>query len=99
MMSLPVWLPGPMFLLGVSVPGPMFLLGVSVQGVSVRGGFCRETPRMRKVVGMHPIGMLSCLIIIKAFSCDRRQEDWVKSCLSAMKHFPIPPLTYLIVGL
>ena len=27
MMSLPVWLPGPMFLLGVSVPGPMFLLG------------------------------------------------------------------------
>ena len=27
MMSLPVWLPGPMFLLGVSVSGPMFHLG------------------------------------------------------------------------
>ena len=80
MMSLPVWLSGPMFLLGVSVPGPMFLLGISVQGVFVwEGGLCRETPRMRKVVGMHPIGMLSCLIIIKAFSCDRRQEDWLQS--------------------
>ena len=33
MMSLPVWLPGTMFLLGVSVPSPMFLL----EGVSVRG--------------------------------------------------------------
>ena len=39
MMSLPVWLPGPMFLLGeVSVPGTMFLLrAVSVLGVSVKG--------------------------------------------------------------
>ena len=27
MMSLPVWLPGSMFLLEVSVPGAMFLLG------------------------------------------------------------------------
>ena len=31
MMSLPVWLPGPMFLPGVSVPNPMFLLGISVR--------------------------------------------------------------------
>ena len=31
MMSLPVWLPAPMFLLAVSVSGPMFLLWVSVQ--------------------------------------------------------------------
>ena len=37
-MSLPVWLPGPMFLLQVFVSGPMFLPGVSVQGVSVQGG-------------------------------------------------------------
>ena len=27
MMSLPVWLPGPMFLPGVSVSGPMFFRG------------------------------------------------------------------------
>ena len=42
MMSLPVWLPGPMFFLGrISVSGPMFLLGrgVSVQGVCA-GGLC-----------------------------------------------------------
>ena len=31
MMSLPVWLPGPMFFLGVHVSGPMFLPG---------GGLC-----------------------------------------------------------
>ena len=39
MMSLPVWLPGPMFLLGgVSDSGPMFLLGVSVhRGLCVGG--------------------------------------------------------------
>ena len=37
MMSLPVWLPGPMFLRGVSVPsGPMFLPG---EWVSVQGGW------------------------------------------------------------
>ena len=57
--------------------------GLCPGGLCRGRGLCRETPRMRKVVGMHPIGMLSCLIIIKAFSCDRRQEDWVKSGLSA----------------
>ena len=44
MMSLPVWLPGPiMFLLGVSVPGPMFLPGRgSLTGVFLsRGSLCR----------------------------------------------------------
>ena len=30
MMSLHVWLPGPMFLLGISVPGPIFLWGESL---------------------------------------------------------------------
>ena len=44
MISLPVWLPGSMSLLGLSVSGPMFLggggvcLGVSVQRVYVWGG-------------------------------------------------------------
>ena len=42
MMSLPVWLSGPMYLLGVSVPGPMFLLGASVKEVSVKGGLCKK---------------------------------------------------------
>ena len=50
MMSFPVWLPGPMFFIGVSLPGSMFLQGegmslskgvsvqeVSVQGVSIKG--------------------------------------------------------------
>ena len=37
MMSLPVWLPGPMLLLGVSVPGPMFLLASLSKGSLSRG--------------------------------------------------------------
>ena len=44
MMSLPVWLPGPMFCLWVSLclvpcsfPGGLCQKGVSVRGVSVRG--------------------------------------------------------------
>ena len=42
MMSLPVWLSGPMFPLGreVSVPGPMFLLGGLCPGASLSGGVC-----------------------------------------------------------
>ena len=42
MMSLLVWLPGPMFFLGGSVSGPMFLLsgGVSIGGGSVWGNLC-----------------------------------------------------------
>ena len=63
MMSFPVWLPGPMFVLeGVSVPGPMF----HPEGGFCPGGICpwglrREAPpRIRKVGGMHPTGILSC---------------------------------------
>ena len=37
MTSLPVCMPGPMFLLGVSVPGPMLLPGASAQGFSAQG--------------------------------------------------------------
>ena len=41
MMSLPVWLPGSMFLLGgVSISGPKFLSRVSVQGGLCPGGLC-----------------------------------------------------------
>ena len=41
MMSLPVWLPGPMFFLGGPLPGPMFLPGVPMsKGVSGDGGLC-----------------------------------------------------------
>ena len=42
MMSLPVWLPGPMFLPGVCVQR------VSVWGASVQSGLCRETPQNQK---------------------------------------------------
>ena len=45
MMSLPVLLSGPIFLLGVSVPGPMFLPGGAI---SVQGGLCRETSPNQK---------------------------------------------------
>ena len=64
MISLPVRLPGPMFLLGVSVSGPMFLPGVHLS----RGGLCpggglsvRETPVQWRAGGMHPTGMHSCM--------------------------------------
>ena len=42
-MTLLVWLPGPLFLLGVSVPGSIFLLRVFIEGcVSVQGSLCPE---------------------------------------------------------
>ena len=66
-MSLPVWLPDPMFLLGIFVPGPVFLLGVSVQeGLCPGGGgvLCDKYPLhpMPATVagGTHPNGMNSC---------------------------------------
>ena len=43
MMSLPVWLPGPMFLLGVSVSRSMFLLG----GLCLGGLPDRDSPGQR----------------------------------------------------
>ena len=49
MMPLPVWLPGPMFLVGGSLSR-----AVSLQ---------RPPPRIRKVGGEHPTGMLSCFKI------------------------------------
>ena len=73
MMSLPVWLSGPMFRPGdlcswTHVPSRGSLSGGALsrgrgslsKGVSVRGLFVRRHPRFRKVGGMHPTGMLSC---------------------------------------
>ena len=80
MMSLPVWLPGPMFLpgRGICVSGPMFLGdGVSVQegGLYPGEGVCQRDPPDRdthplvrwREGGTHPTRMLSCnyLSIIK----------------------------------
>ena len=44
MMSLPVWLPGPMFLPGVPVSGPMFLPGVLFRGSLSRGSTLDRNP-------------------------------------------------------
>ena len=67
MMSLPVWLTGPMFLLGglgflchvpsrrVSLSRESLIRGVSVQRASVR-----ETPSHGEERMSHPTGMLSC---------------------------------------
>ena len=48
MMSLLVWLHGPM--IWDFVPDPMFLPGVPCRGggVSVQGGLCKETPQIRQ---------------------------------------------------
>ena len=43
MMSFPVWLPGPMFILRVSVPGPMFFPG----GLCPVGSLSREVSVQR----------------------------------------------------
>ena len=57
MMSLPVWLPGPIHIPsgGCSVPGPMFLLGVSVQGAYVLGV---SVQGVSVQVGLRPGGVL-----------------------------------------
>ena len=76
MMPLPVWLPGPMFILKGLCPWSHVLSrGVSIQGsllgglcpgglcprVSVQGGLCRDTfPGIRKAGSMHPTRLLSC---------------------------------------
>ena len=57
MMSLPVWLPGPMFLPRESLCLVLCSFwGVSVQGVSVKGGLC---PRGTSVQGLSVWGSLS----------------------------------------
>ena len=52
MIILPVWLPGPMFLHGVSVPGPMFLRGGLPPGGLNLGGSAGAT---------HPTRIHTCL--------------------------------------
>ena len=61
MMSLPVWLPGPMFLRGVSVPGPMSL----EEGVCP--GSLKGNPGIRKAGGTHSTGMLSCQLLFSVY--------------------------------
>ena len=69
MMSLPVWLPGPMFLLGGLCPwSHVPLMGVSVQEGLCPGGKVFVQRRVsvgrhlqiRKLSSVHPTGMLSC---------------------------------------
>ena len=59
MMSLPVRLAGPMFLLRGLCPRSHVPSG---SGVSVQGGVCRAnpSPSPRKAGGTHPTGILSC---------------------------------------
>ena len=69
MMSLPVWLPGPMFLLGVSVFGPMLILGVSVWDVTFQRT-PRRPPRNRDpTFGKEPAlrNLLECAIVLCKF--------------------------------
>ena len=82
MISLPVWLPGPMFLPRGLCPGGSLSkevsiqkclypevslsMGVSVQGVFVHGGFCGETPQSEKQV-VHIL--LECFLVFILFPC------------------------------
>ena len=77
MMSPPVWLPAPMFLLGDLCPGGLCAGGFMSRSVSVQGGLCPgmslfrglclggisvgRPPGIRKAGSTHPTGMLSCL--------------------------------------
>ena len=71
MMSLPVWLTDPIFLVG---RGSLFLVPCSFHGVSVQGGISvREIPPnrdplpvLRRAGGTHPTGMLSYYQVIFA---------------------------------
>ena len=67
MMSLPVWLPGPVFLLGGGLcpEGSMSRVCLCPQGslfggVLCPGDLCLGVSEIRKVGGTHPTGMLSC---------------------------------------
>ena len=77
MMSLPVWLPDPMFLLGVSVPGPMVLPGGLCPGSLYLYGDPLPLPRPpNQKSGMHPTGMLS-YIYFKFEELDLHPpQDW-----------------------
>ena len=66
MMSLPVWEPRPMFLLGGLCPGHLCPGGSLSIEVSVRGSLSREVSvgrrtGLKKAGSTHPTGMLSCL--------------------------------------
>ena len=62
MMSLPVWLPDPMFLLW----GGVFVRGSLSGGGLCPGGSVGRAPGIRKAGGTHPTGMLSCFCRMKS---------------------------------
>ena len=79
--SLPVWLPGALFLLGVSVPSPMLFLRVSGQGVSVWGrGFLSRGLCLRSLcLGR---GSLRLVYLIAVTSADGMHPTGMHSCFT-----------------
>ena len=76
LMSLPVWLPGSMFLQGVSLSWGFSVRkrgggdSLSSRGVLCPGCLHTETYRIGEVGGTHPTGMLSYLNALINFSCN-----------------------------
>ena len=62
-MPFAVWLPGPLFLLGVCAPGPMFLPVGSLFRGSLSRDLCSRGLCSGSLWagGSHPTGMLSCI--------------------------------------
>ena len=84
MMSLPVWLTGPMFLPGVFVPGPMFVPG--------GGGLC---PRVSVREGRAVRILLECIFVVpnsvNIVRCSRSLVYRTRISFSA-KQDPLSPL-------
>ena len=68
-MSLPVWLPGPMFFLSGSLSRRVSVQGGALSRGSLSGGLFRETPGIRKAGGCASSGMLSCFYFCKGLRC------------------------------
>ena len=66
MMSLPVWLPGPMFLPGgLCLGGRIICIGEG--SLPRRDLFQGDPPYGARAGGTHPTGMLSCLVVVFCF--------------------------------
>ena len=70
MMSLPVWLPGPMFLLECLCPSTHVpSSGLCPEEVSVWGVSAGRPPAgIRKASSTHPNGMHSCIVCVDIFT-------------------------------